>query len=197
MKEPAERVAAIQRRDPSALAQVVRETLPALVRAARGAGLPEAEAEDAAQEALLGFIARAESFDGRSRVLTYLFGILYHKIADARRHAAKTSRFDPIDEVVEARFAATGRWQRPPALPTTLLARDELARQLRGCLEGVPERQRSAFLLREVEGLETAEICKVMEVSPNNLGVLLFRARNRLRECLERLGIDGSHDAEL
>ena len=68
---------------------------------------------------------------------------------------------------------------------------------LRSCLEDVPERQRVAFTLREVEGFETEEICKILDVSANNLGVLLYRARNRLRECLESKGLEGSGDAVL
>ncbi len=46
-----------------------------------------------------------------------------------------------------------------------------------------------AFVLREVEGLSTEEICKILEVSRTNLGVLIYRARNRLRECLEAKGV--------
>ena len=42
-----------------------------------------------------------------------------------------------------------------------------------------------AFVLREVEGLSSEEICKILEVSSTNLGVMLFRLRNRVRECLE------------
>ena len=48
-----------------------------------------------------------------------------------------------------------------------------------------------AFILREVEGLSTQEMCKILEVTRTNLGVLLYRARNRLRECLEAQGIKG------
>ncbi len=44
--------------------------------------------------------------------------------------------------------------------------------------------QRMAFVLREVEGMDTREICKIVEVTRTNLGVLLHRVRNRLRECL-------------
>ena len=65
------------------------------------------------------------------------------------------------------------------------------------CLDEVPDRQRLAFVLREVEGFETEEICNILQVSANNLGVLLFRARNRLRECLESKGMKGSEDARL
>ena len=51
--------------------------------------------------------------------------------------------------------------------------------------------QRSAFYLRETEGLSTSEICKILEVTRTNLGVLLYRGRNRLRECLETKGVSG------
>jgi RNA polymerase sigma-70 factor (ECF subfamily) len=57
------------------------------------------------------------------------------------------------------------------------------------CLETVPRAQRIAFYLREVEEMQTKEICKKMAVSGTNLGVMLFRARNRLRECLEKKGL--------
>ena len=47
-----------------------------------------------------------------------------------------------------------------------------------------------AFVLREVEGMDTKEICKILEITSTNLGVLLHRVRNRLRECLEAKGIE-------
>jgi RNA polymerase sigma-70 factor (ECF subfamily) len=46
-----------------------------------------------------------------------------------------------------------------------------------------------AFVLREIEGMETADICRILEVSDTNVGVLLYRVRNRLRECLETKGV--------
>ena len=56
--------------------------------------------------------------------------------------------------------------------------------EIDGCLETVPTKQRMAFVLREVEELDTKEICKILDVTRTNLGVLLHRARMRLRECL-------------
>ena len=53
------------------------------------------------------------------------------------------------------------------------------------------------FILREVEGFGTDEICNILEVTRTNLGVLLYRVRNRLRECLEAKGVKGSRDAQL
>ena len=55
----------------------------------------------------------------------------------------------------------------------------------------MPTQQRLAFVLREVEGLATEEMCKVLEVTRTNLEVLLYRARNRLRECLEAKSMRG------
>ena len=46
-----------------------------------------------------------------------------------------------------------------------------------------------AFVLREVEELDTQEICKILDVTATNMGVLLHRARTRLRECLEKKGL--------
>ena len=57
------------------------------------------------------------------------------------------------------------------------------------CLEEAPLAQRLAFVLRDVEELTTAEICKILEVTSTNLGVMLYRVRNRLRNCLEAMGI--------
>lgn len=192
--EHPDRIDGVRCRDSRVLETIARETLPGLLRAARAAGLTLEEAEDAVQATFLTFCRRAEDFDGRARAGTWLFGILIRKIAERRRAHVREARSEDIDAVVESRFDATGRWSKPPQGPEFDLLRDDFRGCLGDCLEQVPERQRLAFVLREVEGLSTEEICKVFGVSANNLGVLLFRARNRLRECLERKGYTGSSD---
>jgi RNA polymerase sigma-70 factor (ECF subfamily) len=52
-------------------------------------------------------------------------------------------------------------------------------------MEGLPEKTARAFMMREVMGLETEEICKELGVTSTNCWVLLYRARMALRECLE------------
>ncbi len=76
-----------QKADAAALEQVVHAYLPQLLRAARGAGLAPELAEDVAQDTFVTFIETAPRFEGRSHVRTWLFGILYKKIAAARRDA--------------------------------------------------------------------------------------------------------------
>lgn len=194
-RESQERIAAIRRRDPETLEQVAQENLQPLLRAARAAGLSSDDAYDAVQETMLVLVEKADRFDGRARVRTWLFGILFNKVAERRRAFGREEAVDEIDAVVDARFDRAGQWIRPPRAPDAEVSARQAMAWLEECLEQVPERRRAAFMLREVEQLEVDEICNVLGVSRNNLGVLLFRARNALRECLERKGIQGSRDA--
>ncbi len=197
MRERPDVVAAIRRGDTETLERVIRDCLPGLLRAARAAGLTQDRAEDAVQECLVVFVQRAGEFDGRARVSTWLRGILLRKIWEERRGERRDADHEDIDRVFEGRFDARGAWSRPPQGPVEALLRGELRRELEDCLDGLRDRLRVAFTLREVDGLETSEICKILDVSANNLGVMLFRARNGLRECLEAKGFHGGGDAAL
>ena len=187
----------VRARDAATLRAIVHAYLPQIVRTGRGAGLDPHQAEDLAQETFVTFFETASRFEGRSHVRTWVFGIFYRKLAETRRAFAKDRQFDGIDGVFEGRFAPDGRWSRPPAPADELLRRGEARRHIDDCLSQTPEKQRLAFHLREVEGLPSDEICKILEVSRTNLGVMLFRARNRLRECLETKGIRRSADADV
>ncbi len=183
--------AQIRAGEPAALQTAVHEYLGQILRAARAAGLDPQRAEDVTQATFATFIEKASQFEGRSHVRTWLFGILYKKIAEARRELQRDGKMDDIDDVVEQRFKADGTWVRPPEPADEQFYRTEVKELIEGCLEIVPTQQRMAFVLREVEDLDTDEICKILEVTRTNLGVLLYRARNRLRECLETKGIRG------
>lgn len=175
----------------TAIEAVVQAYLAQILRAARGAGLDAQQAEDVTQSVFLTFMEGIHRFEGRSHVRTWLFGILYRKIAEIRRSVKRENEQDPIDGVMEQRFDASGRWVRPPVEADREVLDAEIRTHLAECLDGVPDRQRMAFHMREVEELATDEICNILEVTGTHLGVLLFRARNRLRECLEKRGLKG------
>ena len=177
--------ARIRTRDPEALQVVVETYLPQILRAARGAGLKPQEAEDVAQNTFTTFVESAERFEGRSHVRTWVFGILYRKISETRRKLGKDRQIDDIEEVFESRFDENGTWSQPPRAADVELEAKQTREEISDCLEAAPSKQRMAFVLREVEGLSSEEICKILEVSSTNLGVMLFRLRNRVRECLE------------
>ena len=197
VRERPERTAGIQRGDPEILQAVIHECVPGLLRTARAAGLSTDRAEDVVQDSMLVFLRRAHEFDGRARVSTWVHGILLRRIQEERRIVRRDDDREDIDDVMEARFDNEGSWARPPCGAVEALVRGEVQRMLVSCLAEVPDRQRTAFTLREVEGFGTEEICKILDISANNLGVLLYRARNRLRECLEAKGLKGSGDAVL
>lgn len=179
----------IRRGDRHAIAAVVHAYLEQIVRAARGAGLEDAQAEDVAQATFLTFIETASRFEGRSKLRTWLFGILFRKIAESRRAGRREDDTDDVDREFNKRFDEGGSWVRPPKRADRELEAGEIRTAISGCLESAPQKQRIAFTLREIEGFETPEICDMLEVSPNNLGVMLHRVRNRLRECLEVKGV--------
>ena len=123
---------------------------------------------------------------------TWLFGILYKKIAEARRGHRRDQQVDDIDAVVDQHFDVSGNWVRTHRPPDLQVYGTQVRERIEECLEDTPLQQQMAFVLREVEGLSTEEICKILDVTRTNLGVLLYRGRNRLRECLQSKGIKGS-----
>lgn len=154
-------------------------------------------AEDAVQEALMGAMKNVRSFGGRSALKTWVFAILKNKIADILRQRQRivpmTSllRDDEEEEgELSALFNQKGFWhaeERPVAWnhPEQCMEDSQFWRVFQACLEGLPPRQGRIFMMREFIGLDTDEICKTLDISVNNLNVILHRARLRLRECLE------------
>jgi len=182
-------VARLREGDREALEEVVTLYLPQVLRAARASGLPTDQAEDIVQVVFATFIEKIGEFEGRSRVRTWLFGILYRKILEAGRQTKRGRQFDDVADVDYSRFRPDGTWARPPQPADMAVYSREIRKYISDCLDGVSEKQRMAFVLREVELMETAEICEILDVTPVNFGVLIHRARNQLRDCLEVKGI--------
>ena len=57
-------------------------------------------------------------------------------------------------------------------------------KHLEGCLGKLPERVATVFMMREMDDIESKEICATLAISDNNLWVMLHRARLGLRDCL-------------
>ena len=131
----------VRKGDATAIERTVRAYLGHVYRAARGAGLDPQQAEDVTQETFTTFIETAHRFEGRSRVRTWLFGILYRKIAEARRGIARDSRFEDIDQVFESRFDAAGAWSRPPRPAGAELGDKEIRRGILDCLVIIGQRR--------------------------------------------------------
>ena len=165
---------------------MVNEHLPRLLAGALSVGLSRSDAEEVVQETFVAFLSALDRFEGRSSLRTYLFGILYHKASALRAKARREEGSDDIEAVVSARFDPAGMWTRPPGGPEALALDGEIRRWVEKCSEGLPDAQKAAFFLKEVDGETPEAICNVLGVSATNLRVMLHRARLKLRECLEQ-----------
>jgi RNA polymerase sigma-70 factor (ECF subfamily) len=182
----------LKRRDPDTLRAVADEHARALYRGARAIGFSAEDAEELVQDVFVTFLATLDRFEGRSQVRTWLFGILHHKAMERRRSLAEDARLDPIDEQFEAKFDARGRWKTVSPAPDRLAASAELAGAIGECLAGLPGLQREAFVLREAQQLSMDELGRILGCTVTHIGVLLYRARTRLRACLRSKGWDGT-----
>jgi len=154
-------------------------------------------AQDLVQETFLAGIKSGEGFALRSSERSWLFGILRNKLADyyrlQNRQDAITDTEPPLPEEQGA-FGTGGlgkdgwvmklapkAWETPDG---TLISK-EFQDVLKSCLSRLPDKVAQVFRLREIDGVSSEEICKDLGVSPNNLWVMLHRARMGLRRCLE------------
>jgi len=182
-------------RNPEALATVVRDHTRDLYRVAIGMGIPAQDAEDLVHDVFLTFLQTLDHFAGRARLRTWLWGILRNKIHEYR-HARGRQEVELDNDagldLMAPRFDARGRWLRPPADLHRLLNSALAGTAIQSCLQRLPPRQRLIFRLREIEDLDTREICTLLDISATHCGVLIHRARLRLRDCLERAGWTGN-----
>lgn len=153
-------------------------------------------AEDAVQEALIGALKNARAFNRRSALKTWVFAILKNKIADVLRkgqrlvEASRLLRNNEDEGNLDMLFDTKGFWQvdeRPISWsqPMDVVKSDHFWRVFEACLSRLPENQARLFMMREFIESESAEICESLNITTSNLHVMLYRARLRLRECLE------------
>ena len=112
-----------------------------------------------------------------------------HKIRERRRATLRVESRDPADELFASWFDRDGAWVSPPPGSDDRLQSTEIRRAIRACIEALPELQRHTFYLRQVEELTGSEASKILGESVTHIGVLLHRARVRLRECLRGKGM--------
>ncbi|PKO26190.1 MAG: RNA polymerase subunit sigma [Betaproteobacteria bacterium HGW-Betaproteobacteria-8] len=156
------------------------------------------QAEDLVQETFLAAIQN-QTYEGKSSPRTWLTGILKHKITDLIRRQAREQLMGDLTEVfadhlpvepgMDEFFADDNRhWDDHPQLwetPESELKQKQFFAILQTCLDKLPAKLAGLFILREVHESGNDEICKELEISPTNAWVMLYRARMRLRKCLE------------
>jgi RNA polymerase sigma factor (sigma-70 family) len=177
----------LRRREPDALAVIASTHGRRLFRAARGMGHDADAAEDLVQEVFVIFLQSLDRFEGRAQIGTWLFGILHRKSLERGRHDIRAEQHDAIDDVFDVQFDKRGHWAKPPR-PDDVFVNSAAGSDISDCLKSLPAAQRAVFHYRQIEELSAVDVSKITGHSVTHIGVLLHRARIRLRACLEPKG---------
>lgn len=176
----------LQNRDNEAITEVVNAYTSHLYRTGKGMGIADEKVQDICHNTWATFFDILPRFEGRSHVRTFLFGIFYNKCSEAFRQNGRFEKTDPIEDVMESRFAENDHWSNPISEPERFVNQSQMIDIIKKCMEGLPVQQKAAFTLKVVQERDTEEICNILDVTNTNLRQLLFRGKNRLRECVEK-----------
>lgn len=175
-------IARALRRDPEALAALMRLHNRRLYRAAWGILRDEQEAEDAVQESYLKAFAGLSKFRGEAALSTWLTRIVINE-ALMRRRKRKPLVMTEYDNVVPLRLP--GLVDAPTENPEGAAMRDQLRSYLEAAIGDLPEEQRAVFVLRALEELSVEETAQVLDLNPQTVRTRFMRARRRLQSRLQ------------
>lgn len=140
------------------------------------------EAKDLSQEAFLRAFTHLKGFDLQSGFYTWFYRILVNVCLDYRRHRQRVA-WEPLDGKAEYAGAATGT-AGSIAPPDQQVMSSEISQRIGTALAELPAKQRTAFILKNHQGLSIQEIAEVMESAEGTVKVHLHRAVVTLRQRL-------------
>jgi RNA polymerase sigma-70 factor (ECF subfamily) len=151
----------------------------------------EAEAEDAAQEAMLKALTHIRQFRAEARFSTWLTQITVNE-ALMRRRKAHSEIMEPIGERREEDGNYTPRdfadWRE---IPSEVLERKEIRQKLASAVAALAAKYREVFMLRDVQHLSIEETAEALGITQASVKTRLLRARLMLRDMLAP-GLEGS-----
>jgi RNA polymerase sigma-70 factor (ECF subfamily) len=169
---------------------VMRRYNQRLYRVARAILRDDAEAEDVTQQAYVNAYRHLDQFAGLAKFSTWLTRIAVH---EALARARRRGRFEEQETVDDGNGDTMDALKSPGPDPE----RQAFAGELRGLLESaigaLPEHYRAVFVMRDVEGMSTAESADCLDITEETAKTRLHRARRLLRDALyERAGIESA-----
>lgn len=155
---------------------LMRRHNQSLYRAVRSIVRDEVEVEDVLQEAYVSAFKHLDQFLGHARFSTWLTRIAVH---EAFHHCKRKRRFTDLEDVGEI-------LESPEAGPEKRAFHGELQKILESAIDRVPEGYRTVFMLREVEGLSTADTAACLSIPEETVKTRLHRARQQLQRQLDQ-----------
>ena len=187
MSDESELIVRLRQGDPASFEQLVRAHGGAMLAVSRRLVRNEADAQDCVQEAFLKAFQNIDGFESRARLGTWLHRIVVNvalgKIRTRTRRAESSiedllPEFDSAGCRVESERAGA-------ASPEAILGSAEIVKQVRRCIDQLPEPYRNVLILRDIEGYDTDETATFLGMSPGAVKTRLHRARAALKTLLE------------
>ncbi len=206
-------VSRLRQGDEQAFTTLVDRYHTSLVRLALAHVSDQSVAEEVVQESWIGVLEGLDRFEGRASLKTWIFRIVANK---AKTRGVRESRhttfadFGGSDEdfdepaVDPARFRTSGHWvdywstyPQPwdEETPEKCLLTKEGSAYLEEAIQGLPPKLKQILILRDVEGVDSKDVCSILAVSEANQRVLIHRARAKVRQALERYVTGGTKPA--
>ena len=140
------------------------------------------EAKDLSQEAFLRAFLQIKKFQGRSSFYTWFYRIVVNLCLDHSRRNGRISKKSFDEE--SHNLLERGDLADLSSSPHEEVLAAETGRRMGAVLDGLPGNQRTAFLLRNHQGLSITDIAKVMQTTEGTVRVYLHRAVSALRQSL-------------
>ena len=142
------------------------------------------EADDISQEVFIQIYKSINGFKGNSSLLTWIYRITVSKCFEHLRFKKRKKRFSQIINL----FREDGTVIDIPQFehPGVQLEKKEDAKLLFEAIESLNDEQKTAYTLKNIQGLSYNKISKVMDKSTSSIESLIFRAKNNLKKYLEK-----------
>lgn len=140
------------------------------------------EAKDVTQEVFVDVFLNIDNFKGQSKLTTWIYRIAINKALNHLRFKKAKKRLGAVLSI----FNLSPVEDVPDFVqPSLILENKEQSEALYRAIDGLPEKQKTAFVLRQLEDLSYAEIAEVMQTTTPSVESLLFRAKQNLQKMLK------------
>ncbi|MFN8286839.1 MAG: sigma-70 family RNA polymerase sigma factor [Chitinophagales bacterium] len=158
-------------------------------------------AEDLVQDTFFSAYKAKDSFLANASEKTWLISILKRKIIDHYRKKSTQNELSVLDKEEGNSFlnyfftdggGSDGHWSKNGAPAEwkkdfeTSVETQDFQRVFQNCMDKLPEKWAAVFTLKNVDDMDSEEICKELDISPSNYWVIMHRAKLQLRGCLEK-----------
>lgn len=196
-------VQAVKRGEERAFMELVERFHSPLLRVAMTFVHCEAVAEEVVQDTWVAVLEGIHRFEGRSSLKTWIFRILMNR---SKTQGVRESRYVEFpgkfvgsdeggpDSFEDSPMLGGEAWpalcqnmisSQTSASPDQQMLNKELVQQITAGIHLLPAMQRKVIVLRDIEGLESGAVCRLLGISDTNQRVLLHRARVKIRQFLE------------